>query len=321
MIPGCNRFPQSLVKLLMVLGIVSLGRSSADIVPLKGGMILDGSLTTNSPANVLLDIGLRIPEGGTIDNPIIFESGNAGFGFVLALIGDEVVAFQDREIPLLKATKVPVKNLEGHVVSIRLDLNYGKEHEYLSLSVEGHTRTVKGSSLIGIPSDDPRISEGGGTGVGGLVGSIAGQIRGATEVIGLFDESKAIDDDGPNVLGPLDLVGTLFTGKDADDRRSISKPLPSFYIFGETEPVAFNLTATIKPGRGLELKWKNSYGFQDKVQYSTDLKTWHDDLRDSIISRYGHLAEVSYLDRWGSVWGEPKTRRYYRIVRTRITIP
>lgn len=269
--------------------------SQGEVIRISGGMVLDEKITTEGPANMVIDLGIRFPDPDIPEKLVLFETGSAGFGFVLALVDDNLIAYQDGGRPQewITALVIPRPDIRQIGDSIRLDFDYRGELPVLWLKAEGYATALSGGR-IGFPFGDLRVSGGGGTGVGGIVGSVAGQGGELSLLDDLYDPSLLIENEGEAVLNSQFLVGTIYTGKDADDRRLFTRPRASFYEFGEPIIHPINPTITWDLQGTAKIRWLNVFGHTDKVQYSTDLINWKDDLLFSRISIYGHRFEVIF---------------------------
>lgn len=216
------------LPLSFILGTIP---ASATILAFGGGDTAAGTITGN-PGNAVIDFGYQVPAANST-NPVLFETGGDGIGFMLAHVGTTLRVFQDQNSGAETALSLDIASFAGQTVSIRLDGNFTPANgsRAISLDVVPSSGGSVSTSKLDITSADARLSGSDATGFGGIIGSISGNAEAPSGVQGFDIPARDIPGAGASVLGPDALVGTIFTGADANTRRGAAIPAASSYTF------------------------------------------------------------------------------------------
>ena len=207
-----------------------IGSASAATLAFVGGDTAAGTITGN-PGNTVLDIGYMVPATNSTD-PVLFETGGDGIGFMLAHVGNNLRVFQDQNSGAEAALSLDISGLAGQAISIRLDGDFtlANGSRAISLDVVPGAGTPLSISKLDITSADSRLSGSDGTGFGGINGSISGGAEALSGVQGFDVAARDIAGPGSSVLGADDLEGTIYTAAAANTQRGEAIPAASTYF-------------------------------------------------------------------------------------------
>ncbi len=198
-----------------------------------GGNIVDG---TTGVGDFVLDFGIVLASTNTID-PIIFESGGNGIGTAIALVGDDLVVYQDQNSGVDTVITLDVSGFFGQAIAVRLDGDFSLANgsRALNLTVIPAVGAVLTAGLSNITSATDDFSGGNATAFGGFSGSIAGGSEAGSPLAALDDSSRDVSNaSATNVLDSSVLAGILYTEGDATTQRAA--PLPTAALFGFAVP-------------------------------------------------------------------------------------
>lgn len=212
--------------------VVSLVGAAAFATTVAHGAVITlvpGVQRTDDPVTGVsdwtLDAGILLPVLPAATGRVIFEAGGDGLGTALALIGSDLVVYQDQGDFNASSPaddtffSLDVGSLAGRVVSLRLDADLAGASDRLTLSVFDGAATLSADAVL--PLDGTSIAGGNDTALGGVAGDTAG-LDESVEV-GFPDFAQlntaaynvdAAQPIGENVLGVGLLAGTLYTAED-----------------------------------------------------------------------------------------------------------
>ncbi|MEZ5304237.1 MAG: PEP-CTERM sorting domain-containing protein [Verrucomicrobiales bacterium] len=203
---------------LLTLSFALAASSPAAITAVSGGQTLGAPL--QNVADWTVDLGFVVPDLPATPDRILFEAGGDGLGIALALIGSDLVVYQDQgdfnsSSPANDTWfTLDITPLAGNVATLRLDADLSTATDTISLVALGANGTALSNSAI-LPVNGSGVAGSNGTGIGRTNADLAGldeSVEPGFPNMAQFVGASYLG--GANTLGPESLVGVIYSGVD-----------------------------------------------------------------------------------------------------------